>query len=181
MRSDARTVSSYLAALPSARRVPLVRLRKVIRKYAPGVQEGMQFGMPTFQFGGFLFAIASQKHTMALYVAELKAVQMHRKSLAKLDCGKSCIRFKKGSDLPLSVAVAIVRDAVRLRRKHFGATLAKSAKSGKAAPVAAPEGTVPKPLHRPAPVKKAPAGAAPRAPKKAPAKRASSAPSRRRR
>jgi len=37
----------------------------------------------------------------------------HRDALGKLNCGKSCIRFKKLAELPLDVLREIVRDTAK--------------------------------------------------------------------
>ena len=60
--------------------------------------------------------VEAQKQNMALY-AEPVVVDQYRKQLGKLNCGKSCIRFRHLDDLPLDVVEKILRDTVALRKK----------------------------------------------------------------
>ncbi len=117
MRSNAKTVREYLAALPDDQRKALTRLRALIKKAAPGATENMTYGMPSYFLGGPIFGLASQKGYMALYVCDTDVVAAHRSGLRGLDCGKSCIRFRRLDDLPLAVITRIIEDTVRRARK----------------------------------------------------------------
>ena len=56
----------------------------------------MDYKMPTYDIDGFIhFALASQKHYMALYVMHYDLLDHFAEPLSKYNCGKSCIRFKK--------------------------------------------------------------------------------------
>lgn len=117
MKSSAATVDTYLAELPADRREALAILRKRIREHVPDATETMEYGMASYQLGGsMLFALASQKAHMGLYVCETDVVEAHRHRLGKLDCGKGCIRFKKIANLPLDVIEDILREATARRR-----------------------------------------------------------------
>jgi len=120
MQSKATTVSQYLDELPEERRSALVKLRKLVRKLAPDAVENMQYGMPSYSLGTLLFAFASQKGNLALYVCDSAAVDAHRDGLKGLNCGKGCIRFKHLDKLPLDVVSAILRDAVQRRQAILG-------------------------------------------------------------
>lgn len=120
MKSDAKDVASYLAALPEDRRMALERLRSLILKNLPkGYKEAFNWGMITYEVpltiepktnnGKPLMyaALASQKNYMAVYVCALSCVPGAEEKFArdwaakKLDMGKSCIRFKSPEDLDL--------------------------------------------------------------------------------
>lgn len=115
-QSKAVTVDDYLAELPADRRDALQRLREMIRAAAPAAAEHMAHGMASYTLGGsILFALAAQKNYLALYVVETDVVAAHKEALGKLDCGKSCIRFRKLDQLPTDVVAAILRDATAKR------------------------------------------------------------------
>ncbi len=127
MRSKAKTVTQYLAALPADRRKAMQRVRAAIRKHLPrGYEETMQYGMMSYAVPLSLYppgyhckkdeplpfiCLASQKNHMAIYMfclyvnskdeASLRAA--YKASGKTLDMGKSCIRFKKVEDLALDV------------------------------------------------------------------------------
>lgn len=128
MPSSAKTVDEYLKSLPDDRRKALTELRKVILKNLPkGFSEVMNYGMmgyvvphskypdgyhcdPTLPLP--FISLASQKNFIALYHMGLYADQTllswfqseyPNHSKAKLDMGKSCIRFKKTENIPFQL------------------------------------------------------------------------------
>ena len=99
-------------------------MRQVVRKNLPkGYEEAMNWGAICYQvplsvlpktYNGqplCYAALASQKNHMAVYLMSIygdKATekwfrQRFKASGKKLDCGKSCVRFRKLEDLPLDV------------------------------------------------------------------------------
>jgi uncharacterized protein YdhG (YjbR/CyaY superfamily) len=116
MQSKATTVKDYLDELPEDRRKALSKVRTLIRKVATSAVEGMQYGMIGYTMGEILFGLASQKGYMALYVCDSAAVDIHRSRLGKLNCGKSCIRFRKLEDLPLDAVADILAEAYGRRK-----------------------------------------------------------------
>jgi len=84
MKTDAKTVTSYLASLPEDRRAAISAVREVIRKNLDaGYEEGIQYGMIGYYVphevypGGYhvdpkqplpFAALASQKNHMSLYL-----------------------------------------------------------------------------------------------------------------
>ena len=129
MKSEAKTVTAYLADLPEDRRKALKKIRAVIRKHLPkGYKEGMNWGMISYEvplrvcpdtYNGqplMYAALASQKRHMAIYLCGLYAsakVQKRfdarlKKEGPKLDRGKSCLRFKKLEDVPLDLVGELI-------------------------------------------------------------------------
>lgn len=112
MQSAAKTVPAYLKELPADRRRALVILRKMIKQAVPDAKESMQSGMATYAVGSCpLFALASQKRHLALYVCEWNAMTKYRSRFGKSNCGKGCIRFQKLDDLPLDVVQELIEEA----------------------------------------------------------------------
>jgi hypothetical protein len=124
MKSGAKTVGQYLKQLPADRRNALRAVRQVIRKNLPkGYEEAMDWGAICYQvplsvlpktYNGqplCYAALASQKNHMAVYLMSIygdKAIEKwfrerFKASGKKLNCGKSCVRFRKLEDLPLDV------------------------------------------------------------------------------
>lgn len=112
MQSSAKSVAAYLNELPADRRAALTALRKLIKEVAPDAKESMQSGMPMYAMGSCpVFAFASQKHHLALYVCEWNAMNKYRDKLGKANCGKGCIRFKKLEDLSLDAVKEFLNEA----------------------------------------------------------------------
>jgi uncharacterized protein YdhG (YjbR/CyaY superfamily) len=124
MRSEASTVEEYLAALPEERREALETVREVIVNNLPqGYEEAMNWGMITYQVPLETFpdtynkkplmyaALASQKNHMAVYLSGIYTDEGSRRQFEtaykatgkRFDVGKSCVRFRKLEDLPLSL------------------------------------------------------------------------------
>lgn len=103
------TVDEYIAAADPDRRETLSALRDVIRDTAPRAREEIRHKMPYYAYQGDLVGFASHKNHYSVYVMGGRLTD-HRDALGKLNCGKSCIRFKKLDELPLDVLREIVRD-----------------------------------------------------------------------
>ena len=133
MRSEVKTPTEYLASLPEDRKEALSELRKAILKNLPkGFEECINYGMlgyvvPHSKYpNGYhcdpklplpFMAIASQKNFVAFYhmgiYADQKLLQWFtdeypKHSKAKLDLGKSCIRFKKLDQIPYKLIGELV-------------------------------------------------------------------------
>lgn len=119
MQSKATTPRAYLDELPEDRRKAIAKLRTLIRQTAPDAVEGMEYGMIVYTMGTLLFGLASQKQYVALY-ADTEVVDAHRHRLGKLNCGKSCIRFRSLDELPLDAVTDILTESYQ-RRMSGGA------------------------------------------------------------
>ena len=133
MQSKATTVSQYISELPEDRKKAMTKLRTVIKKNIPkGFQERMGYGMPGYDVplskypAGYhcnpklplpFMGFASQKNYIAIYHMGIYAdpkllkwfVDAHAQvSSKKLDMGKSCIRYKKPSDIPYELIGELV-------------------------------------------------------------------------
>jgi uncharacterized protein YdhG (YjbR/CyaY superfamily) len=116
MQSAAKTPAEYLAELPEDRREAIAKLRAMIRKAAPKVTEGMNYGMIEFSLGEPLFCLASQKNYLSLY-ADPDLLAQYKSRLGKLNCGKSCLRFKSLDQLPLDVVGELIAECVARHQK----------------------------------------------------------------
>jgi Domain of unknown function (DU1801) len=128
MRSNATTPDEYVASLPDGRREAVAAIRDTVNENLPrGFKEIMAYGMinwvvphelyppgyhcdPNLPLG--LMGVASQKNYISFYSMCLYGSasemdwfkkQWPKHSDKKLDMGKSCIRFKKGEDVPLKL------------------------------------------------------------------------------
>lgn len=122
------TVSEYMASLPEERIEPMEQLRQVINKHIPeGFREGIGYGMIGWCVPHEIYPagyhcdpklplpfinLASQKNNISLYHMGVYAkkelldwfvAEYPKHSKAKLDMGKSCIRFKKMNDIPYAL------------------------------------------------------------------------------
>lgn len=116
MVSQVNTVDEFLKTVDAEERVVFTKIRTLLKKAHPQVQESMKYRMPTYLVGEYhLGAFNKQKHYLCLYLNP-EAVDPYRKELkaAGLDCGKSCLRFTKPGTLPLDLAAKIIKNAATL-------------------------------------------------------------------
>ena len=149
VQSTVSTVEQYLESLPPERREVIVTLRELILKKLPaGYAETMNWGMISYEipladyphtYNGrplMYLALAAQKNYYSIYMMgvygdptqELRLRQGFERAGKKLDMGKSCVRFRKISDISLEVigdlitrtspaALIKVHEAARAARK----------------------------------------------------------------
>jgi hypothetical protein len=133
MKIEAETPDDYINQLPSDRKEPVSRLRKVILENIPvGFKEVIGYGMIGYVVPHSIYPdgyhctpklplpfinLASQKNHVALYHMGLYAnpalltwfteeYSKHAKN--KLDMGKGCVRFKKMDDIPYALIGQLV-------------------------------------------------------------------------
>ena len=111
MKSEAKTVPTYLAELDPEKRSVLRKLRAMIRRVAPRAKEGMDYGMPSYILEGeMLCAFAAQKNFLAFYLCDMELVSRFRSELGTSDCGKSCIRYRK----PEAMRIPVLEEMLKL-------------------------------------------------------------------
>ncbi len=123
-----RTPEEYLAALPEDRRQAIEMIRdSILRNIPAGFEEVISYGMLGYVVPHALYPkgyhcnpalplpfmnLALQKNFIALYHMGIYAdpvllswftSEYPKRTTARLDMGKSCIRFKKPGDIPLDL------------------------------------------------------------------------------
>jgi uncharacterized protein YdhG (YjbR/CyaY superfamily) len=119
MQSKLTSVPEFLKSLPDDRRKALTRLRSLVRKGLPKLEETMRYGMPSYQDSKGVVHVAfnSQRQYLALYICDTDVLKAHRKELGKLDCGKSCIRFRELDQLPAGAVEGMFEDISRILKQ----------------------------------------------------------------
>jgi hypothetical protein len=125
MTSKATTIEEYIDQLPEERKDPIAKLRSVINKNLDKTfKEQMSYGMLGYIVPHNVYPagyhcspelplpfmnLASQKNFISLYCMSLYAaspilawfeLEWSKHTTAKLDMGKSCVRFKKMDTIP---------------------------------------------------------------------------------
>jgi uncharacterized protein YdhG (YjbR/CyaY superfamily) len=116
MISKATTVDGFLNTVTDDERTIFAKLRSLLKKAHPKVEESMKYRMPTYLVGDYhLGAFNKQKNYLCLYLNPA-AIEPHRNALtsAGLDCGKSCIRFARPDKLPIDVVTKMIKAAGKM-------------------------------------------------------------------
>ena len=128
MKSTATTPTAYIAQLPEDRKVPIQKLRQTILKHwDPKFQECISYGMLGYVVPFTIYPegyhcnpklplpfmnLASQKNFIAVYHMGMYAkkeilnwfvAEYPKHTTAKLDMGKSCVRFKNMNNIPYAL------------------------------------------------------------------------------
>lgn len=113
---NAKDPEDYLAQIDEPRRADIETLDRLIREEAPNHERHLAYGMLAY---GSVAALASQKRYISLYVScETEAgylTEQYRERLPKADIGKSCVRFKRLSDVDEDALRDLIREAARAR------------------------------------------------------------------
>ena len=134
MKIEAKTPEEYIDKVPEDKRKAMTRLRQTILENLPnGFKETISYGMIGYVVPKSIYPdgyhcapelplpfmnIASQKNFIALYHNGIYAdkklfhwftTEYPKHCKTKLDMGKSCIRFKKTSDIPYDLIADLVQ------------------------------------------------------------------------
>jgi uncharacterized protein YdhG (YjbR/CyaY superfamily) len=101
MADQSNEVEIYLETLPPGRKEALIALRTWIHETLPGAHDIIKYGMPGAYQDALICSYKSQKNYVSLYM-DVEIVEKHKPQLdeAGLNCGKSCIRFRRLEQLP---------------------------------------------------------------------------------
>jgi uncharacterized protein YdhG (YjbR/CyaY superfamily) len=110
-------VDEYMENLEPDRKMALQKLRALVFSTVPGVQETMQYNMPTYVMDGeIVCAISSRSNYISAYM-DVESVERHRAELGKA-CGKSCVRFNRLTDPLLDTLRTILVETIEARGKQ---------------------------------------------------------------
>jgi uncharacterized protein YdhG (YjbR/CyaY superfamily) len=118
MQIDVATPAEYIASVPDAQRPLFDHLRTLIQASAPGLTEGVRWGMLSYEDTGALFALAAQKNYVGLYVMATEALKNMAVELEAVDHGKGCLRFKKLERVPTETISRLLTHALALRERE---------------------------------------------------------------
>jgi uncharacterized protein YdhG (YjbR/CyaY superfamily) len=94
MKSKPRTIDEYLEKVGADQRATLEKLRKTIVAAAPGVEEGISYGIPAFRLNGrsLVFFGAWANHC-SFYPGSSKTLKKLQGDLKGFQITKGTIRF----------------------------------------------------------------------------------------
>ncbi len=122
----AKTPEEYIAGIPEPRRADIETIHALIQKTVPSLKPHILSGMigyGTYHYryasgreGDWsLIALANQKNYISVYICSVDngtyIAENYKDKLPKASIGKSCIRFKKLSDIDLLILTDIIKKA----------------------------------------------------------------------
>ena len=109
MRRDDSSPEAYRAAVDGEQSELLESIRSLILSTAPKATEGIKYGM--LDYHG-VCQLAAQKNYVSIYVPP-KVLATHRSLFPDVSCGKSCLRFRRSSQLDTIALRSLIADAER--------------------------------------------------------------------
>jgi hypothetical protein len=126
------TPAEYLAKVDEARRADIAALDKLIRKLAPKFEPFVHIGILAYGRSHYKYAsgregdwmhigLASNKNYISLYICATDekgyVPERYKKALPRANIGKSCVRFKRLSDLDPAALEKLIREGAKVALK----------------------------------------------------------------
>jgi uncharacterized protein YdhG (YjbR/CyaY superfamily) len=111
------TVDEYIASFPPDTRTILETVRRAMRTGAPGTEESISYGIPTFKLSGrYLIYFAGWKHHISIYPIPEgdDALQM---DIAPYKASKGTLRFPLDKPIPYDLIERLAAAALRAREQ----------------------------------------------------------------
>ena len=114
-KHDPAAVDAYLAGLPRAERETLERLRALVKKTVPAVEERISYGTTVmFSLGRDLVGFVSQPKHLSFFTASPKLAQAMKGEIAKThETSGATIHFSPERPLPPKLVEKILRARLR--------------------------------------------------------------------
>jgi uncharacterized protein YdhG (YjbR/CyaY superfamily) len=104
----------YLAGVPEPQRAELERLRDVVQRSAPGVEEAISYGMPTFKYKKRpLLGFRASKNHLSVFPFSPGAIDAAWDALAGFDLSKGTVRFTPEQPIPDSALELLLQHRLR--------------------------------------------------------------------
>jgi uncharacterized protein YdhG (YjbR/CyaY superfamily) len=109
-KTNYRSVDEYIALRPEAMQPILERVRSIIRKALPGVEEAISYQIPAFKLNGkVVLYLAGWKEHYSLYPAIGGLQTQFKDELARYDVSKGTIRFPLTRPVPATLIKRIAK------------------------------------------------------------------------
>ena len=103
-----KNVDDYIANFPPDIQIILEKVRNTIKSAAPGAEEKISYGMPTYKLKKVLVHFAAQKNHLGFYPTP-SGIEQFKNELASYDTSKGTIRFPWGKAMPYDLIRQIVK------------------------------------------------------------------------
>lgn len=128
-RKTSPEVETYLEQITAPNRMLLERMRDIIWEEAPGAEEVIGYGIPTFKLGGNLVHYAAFKNHMSFFPGSTAHNEALKDELAGFKLAKGTIQFTTDKPLPDELIRRIVQ--LRIAENRELAAARKARRSGK--------------------------------------------------
>ena len=103
-----KTVDEYIEGFPADVQKILQKVRATIKKAAPGAEETIKYGIPTFTLKGNLVHFGGYKEHIGFYPAPA-GIDAFKKELAAYQTGKGTLQFPLNKPIPYDIITRVVK------------------------------------------------------------------------
>jgi uncharacterized protein YdhG (YjbR/CyaY superfamily) len=107
-----KTIDGYIAMFPKNVQDMLKKLRRVIGESAPGAEETISYGIPTFKLNGYLVHFAAYKNHIGFYPTS-SGIEAFKKELLSYKWAKGSVQFPLDKPIPFDLVKKIVAYRVK--------------------------------------------------------------------
>ena len=108
VRKQTAGIDDYISGFPAATQKALRQMRKAIKAAAPGAEEAIKYGVPTFVLNGNLVHFAGFKNHIGLYPGP-SGIAKFKNELSKYKSAKGSVQFPLDEPMPLALVTRIVK------------------------------------------------------------------------
>lgn len=119
-RGSPRNIDEYISGFSPQVQELLEQVRTTIRRAAPGAEEAIKYGIPTFVLNGNLVHFAAFKHHIGFYPAP-SAIEAFKEELSPYKSAKGSVQFPLDQPMPLALIGKIVVFRVKEARAKSAA------------------------------------------------------------
>ncbi|HEY3413843.1 MAG TPA: DUF1801 domain-containing protein [Armatimonadota bacterium] len=116
-------IDDYLATVPPAEKAEFQRIRGIVKRLVPSVEEGVSYGMPAYLYNGkpVLSAIAN-KRFLSIYPFSGKVIDRLKEKLTGFECTSGSVHFTVERPVP----EALLEEIIACRLQEIDAPKRKS-------------------------------------------------------
>jgi uncharacterized protein YdhG (YjbR/CyaY superfamily) len=106
---NAKNIDEFIAGSPKETQELLKKMRSVIQKAAPGTEEAISYGIPTFKLNGRnLVHFSGYKEHIGFYPGAA-GIESFQEALSKYKTSKGTVQFPLDKPLPVGLITQIVK------------------------------------------------------------------------
>ena len=109
---SSKSIDEYIARFPSDVQKILKQIRSTIKKAAPGAEEAIKYGIPTFVLNENLVHFAAFKNHIGFYPTP-SGIDAFKKELSRYKSAKGSVQFPLDEPMPLGLIEKITKFRVK--------------------------------------------------------------------
>lgn len=105
-------IDTYLKNVPSDQKAELERIRTVVKKIVPEVEEVISYGMPVFKYKGkYLIGMSQFKDHLSIFPGS-GPVESLAEELAGFKTSKGTVQFTIEKPIPETLLITVIQDCL---------------------------------------------------------------------